>query len=78
MSNATKEKRLKTYVRDAMRPPRLNFFPLRTRAGTIGTDDCKGTVGIGELVVAKRKISVEYLTKTKFNKTNLYKCDRLS
>jgi len=33
----------KTYARDVTRPPRLNFLPFNTRAGTIGTVD-----GIGD------------------------------
>ncbi len=41
-----------TYARDETRPPRLNFFPFNTRAGTIGTDDCKGADGKGDDVVA--------------------------
>lgn len=31
--------RVQSYARDVTRPPRLNFFPFNTRAGTIGTDD---------------------------------------
>lgn len=27
-----------TYALDETRPPRLNFLPFNTRAGTIGTD----------------------------------------
>ena len=37
-----------TYALDETRPPRLNFFPFNTRAGTIGTDDWCGTDGRGE------------------------------
>lgn len=41
---------LTTDAREAIRPPRLNFFPFKTRAGTIGTD------GIGDDVVAEMKM----------------------
>lgn len=37
--------------RDVTRPPRLNFFPFSTRAGTIGTDDWMGTDERGGVVV---------------------------
>jgi hypothetical protein len=29
---------MKSYARDVTRPPRLNFFPFNTLAGTIGID----------------------------------------
>ncbi len=45
---------MKSYARDVTRPPRLNFFPFNTRAGTIGTDDCNGTDGNGDDLVAKK------------------------
>lgn len=51
MTYINKEKNL-TYALDETRPPRLNFFPFNTRAGTIGTDDCIGTDDIGDDVVA--------------------------
>jgi hypothetical protein len=47
-----KKKEKPTYALDETRPPRLNFFPFNTRAGTIGTEDCIGTDGIGDDVVA--------------------------
>jgi aminoglycoside phosphotransferase family enzyme len=43
---STKKKEKPTYALDETRPPRLNFLPFNTLAGTIGTD------GIGEDVVA--------------------------
>ena len=44
--------RIESYARDVTRPPRLNFFPFNTLAGTIGNDDWMGTDGIGDDVVA--------------------------
>lgn len=43
------------YALDETRPPRLNFFPFNTRAGTIGTDDCRETDGNGDDVAAREK-----------------------
>jgi hypothetical protein len=44
---------MRAYPRAVARPPRLNFFPFNTLAGTIGMDDCIGTDEIGDDVAAE-------------------------
>ncbi len=50
--NYINKEKSQLYALDETRPPRLNFFPFNTLAGTIGADGCIGTDGIGDDVVA--------------------------
>ncbi len=63
-----------TYALDETRPPRLNFFPFNTRAGTIGTDDCNGTDGKGDDLVALKKFKFSFL----LNKIRAFTCISMS
>lgn len=46
----------RTYALDVIRPPRLNFLPFKTLAGTIGADGCIDPDGTGDDVVAENRI----------------------